>query len=163
MTDQDLELPVFEVSGNNIASNYVAYPHGKNESMRMKMPILVILVKNVQEISMQLDKYFRFEVTLLDDKNVKRTFICSNNQSITRIKPFECSMPLELDEGWNEIVFNMDDYCSKAFGSRYVECQKVQVNANCRLARIYFNDRVKNEDEIPADYKLFMRVQTFKC
>jgi hypothetical protein len=37
---------------------------------------------------MKLDKYFRFEVTVLDDKNVKRTFISSNNQSITRIKPF---------------------------------------------------------------------------
>ena len=94
----------------------------------------------------QLDKYFRFEVTLLDDKNVKRTFICSNNQSITRIKPFECSMPLELDEGWNEIVFNLEDYCEKAFASKFVECQKVQVHANCRLARIYFNDRPKPED-----------------
>jgi len=57
---------------------------------------------------MQLDKYFRFEVTILDDKNVKRSFISCNNQSITRIKPFECSMPLELDEGWNEIVFNLE-------------------------------------------------------
>jgi len=43
-----------------------------------------------------------------------------------------------------------------------VECQKVQIHANCRLARIYFNDKVKSEDEIPADYKLFMRVQSFK-
>lgn len=102
-------------------------------------------------------------MTILDDKNVKRTFISSNNQSITRIKPFECSMPLELDDGWNEIVFNLDDYCEKAFGSRFVECQKVQVHANCRLARIYFNDKVKTEDEIPAEYKLFMRVQSFKC
>lgn len=39
----------------------------------------------------------------------------------------------------------------------------MQIHANCRLARIYFNDKVKTEDEIPADYKLFMRVQTFKC
>ena len=72
-------------------------------------------------------------------------------------------MPLELEEGWNEVVFNLEDYCFKAFGSRFVECQRVQVHANCRLARIYFNDRPKQEDEIPADYKLFMRVQTFKC
>ena len=110
-----------------------------------------------------MDKYFRFEVTILDDKNVKRTFISTNNQSITRIKPFECSMPLELEEGWNEIVFDLEDYCQKAFGSQFVECQRVQVHANCRLARLYFNDAPKAEDDIPADYKLFMRVQSFKC
>ena len=41
-------------------------------------------------------------------------------------------------------MFNMEDYCGKAFGSKFVECQNVQVHANCRLARVYFNDRVKN-------------------
>lgn len=137
---------MFEISGSNIVNNYIAFPSQANTSMRIKLPILVLLVKNVHIPSMQLDKYFRFEVTILDDKNVKRTFISSNNQSITRIKPFECSMPLELDDGWNEIVFNLDDYCEKAFGSRFVECQKVQVHANCRVARIYFNDKVKTED-----------------
>ncbi len=55
-----------------------------------------------------MDKYFRFEVNILDSKNTKRTFISCNKQSITRIKPFECSMPLELDEGWNEIIFNLE-------------------------------------------------------
>lgn len=101
-------------------------------------------------------------MTILDDKNVKRTFISANNQSITRIKPFECSMPLELDNGWNEIVFNLEEYCEKAFGTKYVQCQRIQINANCRIARIYFNDTVKSEDEIPADYKLFMRVHSLK-
>lgn len=101
-------------------------------------------------------------MTILDDKNVKRTFISANNQSITRIKPFECSMPLELDNGWNEIVFNLEEYCEKAFGTKYVQCQRIQINANCRIARIYFNDTVKSVEEIPADYKLFMRVHSVK-
>jgi hypothetical protein len=35
-----------------------------------------------------MDKYFRFEVNILDSKNTKRTFISCNKQSITRIKPF---------------------------------------------------------------------------
>lgn len=93
----DIQLPVFEISGTNIVNNYIGFPNNKNGSMKMKMPILVLLVKNVVNASIQLDKYFRFEATVLDDKNVKRTFISCNNQSITRIKPFQCSMPLELD------------------------------------------------------------------
>jgi hypothetical protein len=107
-------------------------------------------------------RYFRFEVGILDSKHTKRTFVACNKQSITRIKPFECSMPLELDEGWNEIVFNLEEYCEKAFGSHFSECQRIVLNANCRIARVYFNDVVKQEEEIPPEYKLFMRVQTYK-
>ncbi len=47
VTDQDIELPVFEISGSNILNNYLAYPSGKNHSLRVRMPILVLLAKNV--------------------------------------------------------------------------------------------------------------------
>jgi hypothetical protein len=50
ITDLDIELPVFEISGNNIINNYLAYPAGKNASMKIRMPILVLLVKNVELI-----------------------------------------------------------------------------------------------------------------
>lgn len=88
ITDLDIELPVFEICGTNIINNFVAFPNQKNASMKVRFPILVLLAKNVVNQLLQLDKYFRFEVTILDDKNVKRTFISCNNQSITRIKPF---------------------------------------------------------------------------
>jgi len=54
---------------------------------------------------MQLKKYFTFEVQVLDDKNVRRRFRASNYQSTTRVKPFICTMPMRLDEGWNQIQF----------------------------------------------------------
>ena len=53
--------------------------------------------------SVQLKKYFTFEVQVLDDKNVRRRFRASNYQSTTRVKPFICTMPMRLDEGWNQI------------------------------------------------------------
>lgn len=40
---------------------------------------------------------------VLDDKNVKRRFRASNYQSTTRVKPFICTMPMRLDDGWNQI------------------------------------------------------------
>ena len=43
----DIELPVFEISGSNILNNFIAFPSAKNGSMKMKLPILVLLVKNV--------------------------------------------------------------------------------------------------------------------
>jgi hypothetical protein len=70
-------------------------------------------------------------------------------------------MPLKLDNGWNEIQFNLQDFCQKAFGTNFVHCCRVKIYANCRIARVYFNDRVYSEEEIPTEYKLFLRVQPY--
>lgn len=145
----------------NVNTNFIALPQQEKDSLGITMPVLVILGKNVRHWSTQLDKYFTFEVQILDDKNVRRTFKCSNFQSITRIKPFFCSMPLKLDNGWNEIQFNLEDFCQKAFGTNFVQVCRVKIFANCRVARVYFNDRVYPEEEIPTEYKLFLRVQPY--
>lgn len=131
-----------------------------------------------------MDKYFTFEVQVLDDKNIRRRFrastfqvlpcvhvhgvdvlssVCAphglapttppllppqtlkTHQSCTRVKPFICTMPMSLDEGWNQIQFNLADFTRRAYGTNYVETLRVQVHANCRLRRIYFSDRLYSE------------------
>lgn len=92
--------------------------------------------------STQLKKYFTFEVQVLDDKNVRRRFRASNYQSTTRVKPFICTMPMRLDEGWNQIQFNLSDFTRRAYGSNYIETLRVTIHANCRVRRIYFSDRL---------------------
>ena len=47
ITDVDIELPVFEICGSNIINNLISFPSQKGQSMRIKLPILVLLVKNV--------------------------------------------------------------------------------------------------------------------
>ena len=64
---------------------------------------------------------------VLDDKNVKRRFRASNYQSTTRVKPFICTMPMRLDEGWNQIQFNLSDFTRRAYGTNYIETHRVQV------------------------------------
>jgi hypothetical protein len=84
-----------------------------------------------------LKKYFTFEVQVLDDKNVRRRFRASNYQSTTRVKPFICTMPMRLDEGWNQIQFNLSDFTRRAYGTNYIETLRVQIHANCRIRRCY--------------------------
>jgi len=84
---------------------------------------------------LQLKKYFTFEVQVLDDKNVRRRFRASNYQSTTRVKPFICTMPMRLDEGWNQIQFNLSDFTRRAYGTNYIETLRVQIHANCRIRR----------------------------
>lgn len=35
----------------------------------------------------------------------------------------------------------------------------VQIHANCRIRRVYFSDRLYSEDELPAEFKLYLPVQ----
>ena len=64
---------------------------------------------------------------MLDDKNVRRRFRASNYQSTTRVKPFICTMPMRLDDGWNQIQFNLSDFTRRAYGTNYIETLRVQV------------------------------------
>jgi hypothetical protein len=67
-------------------------------------------------------------------------------------------MPLRLDEGWNQIGFNLSDFTKRAYGTNYLETVRITVNANCRLRRIYFADRLYSEDELPPEFKLYLPI-----
>ncbi len=68
-----------------------------------------------------MKKYFAFEIVILDDKNIKRRFRATNFQSNTRIKASICSMPMRLEEGWNQVHLNLAEFTKKAFGTVYQE------------------------------------------
>ncbi|POM77353.1 UPF0468 protein [Phytophthora palmivora] len=46
------------------------------------------------------------------------------------------SMPMRLDEGWNQIQFNLSDFTRRAYGTNYIETLRVQIHANCRIRRV---------------------------
>ena len=35
----------------------------------------------------------------------------------------------------------------------------LKIHANCRIRRVYFSDRLYSEDELPAEFKLYLPVQ----
>ncbi|KAF2323725.1 hypothetical protein GH714_036725 [Hevea brasiliensis] len=150
--DEDIQSNVLEIIGSNIQSTYITCPADPAATLGIKLPFLVMIVKN-------LKKYFTFEIQVLDDKNVRRRFRASNFQAITRVKPYICTMPLKMDEGWNQIQLNLADFTRRAYGTNYVETLRVQVHANCRLRRIYFSDRLYSEEELPPEFKLYLPMQ----
>merc|ERR1712118_232936 len=56
------------------------------------------------------------------------------------------TMPMRLDEGWNQIQFNLSDFTRRAYGTNYIETLQIQLHANCRIRRIYFSDRLYSEE-----------------
>lgn len=38
-------------------------------------------------------------------------------------------MPMRLDDGWNQIQFNLSDFTRRAYGTNYIETLRVQVSS----------------------------------
>ena len=62
---------------------------------------------------------------------------------------------MKLDEGWNQIHFNLTDFTRRAYGTNYLETLRVQIHANCRIRRIYFTDQLLSSKSIPDEYRAF--------
>ncbi|RDD46884.1 Cilia- and flagella-associated protein 20, partial [Trichoplax sp. H2] len=153
ITDDDIQSLVLDISGTNVSTTFLTCPPPNSKKfLGIKLPFLVMIIKN-------MNKFFTFEVQVLDDKNIRRRFRASNYQSTTRVKPFICTMPMRLDDGWNQIQFNLSDFTRRAYGTNYIETLRVKIHANCRIRRVYFSDRLYSEDELPPEFKLFLPVE----
>ncbi|CAO3649072.1 unnamed protein product [Cunninghamella blakesleeana] len=156
---------VIELISNHLSTTYITCPPlgiplsslqqqqrtSSTNTLGIKLPYLVFVVKN-------LDRYVSFEIQVIDDKKQIRRFRTSNYQLATRVKPKITTMPLRLEPGWNQMTFDLADLVKRAYATNYVETARVTVHANCRLRRIYFTDRLCSEDELPAEFKLFLPV-----
>ncbi|KAH7057846.1 hypothetical protein BKA57DRAFT_447887 [Linnemannia elongata] len=151
IVDDTLNSQVLEILSTHLPTTFITTPSLATRTLGIKLPYLVFLVKN-------LGKYWSFEVTVLDDRGEKRRFRASNFQTTTRVKPYITTMPLRMDPGWNQIQLNLADYVKRAYGTAYVETQRITIHASCRIRRIYFSDRLVPENELPAEFKLYLPV-----
>ena len=149
ITDNDINSAVIHIQGDNVSTTYITCPADPKQTLGIKLPYLVMIIKN-------LKKYFSFEVQVLDDRNLKRRFRASIYQTTTRVKPFICTMPMRLDEGWNQIQFNLGDFTSRAYNTVYFETLRVQVHATCRIRRIFFSSKLYKDQDLPNEYKIWM-------
>jgi len=146
--DNVLRSKVLELSGENVANNYIVCPKDPKRSLGITLPHFVLLVRN-------LGRFFTFEVQIMDDKGARRRFRASNFQSTTRVKPYICTMPLQLDDGWNQIHLDLASFTKRAYGTNYSHTVQVQIHSNCRIRRVYFAEKILSDDELPAALKLF--------
>lgn len=148
------------------STTYITCPADPKKTLGIKLPFLVMIIKNLKKYftfevqvgwaRLQMHRYMQyipslkswlrmlghscfpsFNFQVLDDKNVRRRFRASNYQSTTRVKPFICTMPMRLDDGWNQIQFNLSDFTRRAYGTNYIETLRVQVGAQRTNSKHY--------------------------
>ncbi|XP_034946924.1 cilia- and flagella-associated protein 20-like [Chelonus insularis] len=149
VTDQEINSLALEIAGTNVSTTYIYTPKDPKTSLGIELPFCIMIVKNMR-------RYFTFEITVLDDKRMHRRFRLSNFQKLVTIRPFSTTLPLCLRGGWAQLQFNLPDCVKRAYKSNYVETTRIQINANCRIRRIYFADRLYSMDELPEEFKLVL-------
>ncbi|VEV57209.1 transcription factor IIb, putative [Plasmodium vinckei vinckei] len=148
--DDTIKLSAIEILSENTSDSYIYTSPGKYNSLAISLPILVLIVKN-------MNKYFSFRISVMDNKRCRRTFRISNFQTVTRLSNKWCTMPMVLNEGWNILQINLSDYTEKAFKTKYVETIELQINASIRIRCIYFCDRIYNNEELKDEFKIFSK------
>lgn len=153
ITDNDIRSFVMEITGDNAVSTFIKCPAAPRQVLGITLPYLILVVKN-------LNDNFSFEVQVSDSKREHRRLRYSSYNTATNIQPFISSMPVCLDDKWNQIQLNLPEITRRNYGTDYMETLYVQIHANCRLRRAYFCDRLYSEQELPDEYKLCSTEET---
>lgn len=103
-----------------------------------------------------LTKFTELKVEAYDVNGAAKTLTFGNHQSVVRIQPKEgiCRLPMTLRQSWNHINIDLEDVISKAFGVGYSHTRSVSIHAHCAVWKVYFQDRVHTEAELPAHLKI---------
>ncbi|KRY67186.1 UPF0468 protein C16orf80, partial [Trichinella pseudospiralis] len=152
LEDEDIQSEVIELSSSTVCETFISCPISSGDVLAIKLPFLILTVRN-------MEKYFSFEIHILDSAGVQRRFCVNNFQSCCRIKPDICTVPLRMESGWNTVQFNLMDFTKRAYGTNFIEAQRIIIYANCRLRRVFFSDKPYREDEIPSEFRLLLPVK----
>ncbi|XP_061532484.1 cilia- and flagella-associated protein 20-like isoform X3 [Phycodurus eques] len=101
VTDNDINSLVLEVEGSNVSTNYITCPADPRQTLGIKMPFLVMIVKKTR-------KYFSFEVQVLDDQNLRRRFRTSpggpTEPVMSRRSVFRCVCAWTAEESDHQML-----------------------------------------------------------
>jgi len=54
ITDPDIQSSVLEIMGTNVSTNYITCPVDPKKTLAIKLPFLVMIIKNVRYLSASL-------------------------------------------------------------------------------------------------------------
>jgi hypothetical protein len=54
LTDPDIQSSVLEIMGTNVSTNYITCPADANKTLGIKLPFLVMIIKNVRITSINM-------------------------------------------------------------------------------------------------------------
>lgn len=114
---------------------------------------LVMFVKH-------LDEFLEFNIEIVDDKQTYRQFKVTNARSLARVEMNSCQLPLALGNtdnsknrstqaAWRYVCMDLQAFTSQAFGTKHVTTTQIRIGGNCRLLRLFFQDELYEDGDLP--------------
>ena len=163
--------------GTNVSTNFITCPADANKTLGIKLPFLVMIIKNVSICSCFSPASIIVEEVLHirgasagrqeREEKIQSLQLPKHHQSEAlhlhdahevgrRVEPDPVQLVwLHKESLRNQLHWNASVSCW-CFDNCYRN--RVQIHANCRIRRIYFSDRLYTEDELPPEFKLFLPV-----
>ncbi|KAL3315338.1 hypothetical protein Ciccas_006025 [Cichlidogyrus casuarinus] len=147
MMDEDLNCLVLQLVNQSISSGYITAPKMRNDTLGIRLPVFVVQVKSIAN-------GFMFTLEVKTHKNMKKFLRATTCVSKVEMENNKAIIPLILKPGWNTVVLDLDKVCRVCYKDPYMTTERITINANCRIRRCFFSDRIYEDDELPKDYKL---------
>lgn len=112
----------------------------------------------------KLEDHWNFEIQIEDHLKSRRRLCFSTFQKEIFCHRELCCIPLYLQEGWNTLVVNLLDLTFRLYKTKYVQTVKLQIHANIILQRVFFSDKL-HENEIhnlPYELRLIKKIFSSK-
>jgi Protein of unknown function (DUF667) len=136
--DEELNVQLVEVQG---------------ERAKLTLPCSSIKPLLCMHIKM-LEQFCSLEIEIVDDTKRYRSINLSNARSVATIEGSKARLPLQLANGWNHVSIDLDEIVQLAFGSQYLTTCQVAVCGSCRVSKIFFQDAVYADVQLPKHLRV---------
>ncbi|XP_043283872.1 uncharacterized protein [Venturia canescens] len=140
---------VIEIRGpddSNFLTN-ISCPDSPIDCLNIKLPVLVVIMKN-------LKARFRMDFQLIDTEGIRRKFFVSTyelSNKGTMVENNTARIIVKLEEDWNNLEIDLRTWCQTIFRTEYKNLQRLIIYQNCRLRRVYLQDRHYEAHETPIE------------
>ncbi|CAL8070585.1 unnamed protein product [Orchesella dallaii] len=145
--DHQINTPVLEVAGNHDGSVYMVCPPDPSKCINVNMPYITMLMKDMHG-------YSSVEFTVLDSLGFSRKICAKNFKSRCVIGELNCEIPMRLSPTWNYASVNLDETLRNAFGTKLMSVQRIKINANVRVRRVYFSEEIFGYKRLPQEFRI---------
>ncbi|KAJ1822165.1 hypothetical protein LPJ75_000537 [Coemansia sp. RSA 2598] len=150
--DEDVECQVLKIKSPDIRNTLISCPSVAAETLGIRLPFISMILKN-------MGCPFSFEIETTDDHGITRRFRASNYETRACVHREISVIPLQLDEGWNHLTFDLGDMTSRIYGRRHCETRRVTIHANVCLRLVLFSDRIVPEEQLSEGLRLLGRAK----
>lgn len=120
----------------------LVFPASETQSIETALPILNVYLEHIH-------RFFAIEILVLTTEGERRLRY-TNKSTTVRITPEDAVIPVVPIEGWNRLQIDLLHAVQRLWpGSTLDRTISVALMPNCRLKRVFFSDRIRDNHELP--------------